>query len=66
MRWHPKGYGGTRRSPEELKREGWLEQGLLVVAANDDRLSWPERHLICELGEKLYGTKQHQRETERG
>ena len=66
MRWHPRGYGGKRRSPEELKREGWREQGLLVVAANDDRLSWPERQLIRELGEKLYGSKQQQREAERG
>ena len=66
MRWHPRGYGGKRRSPEELKREGWREQGLLVVAANDDRLSWPERELIRELGEKLYGNKQQQQEAERG
>ena len=66
MRWHPRGYGGKRRSPEELKREGWREQGLLVVAANDDRLSWPERELIRELGEKLYGSNQKQQEAERG
>jgi hypothetical protein len=66
MRWYPRGYGGRRRSPEDLKREGWREQGLLVVAANDDRLSWPERQLIRELGEKLYGGKQQQREASRG
>ena len=66
MRWHPRGYGGKRRSPEELKREGWREQGLLVVATNDDRLSWPERELIRELGEKLYGSKQQHQEAERG
>jgi hypothetical protein len=66
MRWQPRSYGGKRRSPEELKREGWREQGLLVVAANDDRLSWPERELIRELGEKLYGSKQQQQEAERG
>ena len=35
MRWYPRGYGGRRRPPEDLKREGWREQGLLVVAAND-------------------------------
>ena len=66
MRWHLRGYGGRRRSPEELKREGWRKQGLLVVAANDDRLSWPERELIRELGEKLYGGNQKQQEAERG
>jgi len=26
MRWHPHGYGGRRRNPDEVKREGWLEE----------------------------------------
>jgi hypothetical protein len=57
MRWHPQGYGGRRRSPDEIKREGWRKQGVLVVDTNDHRLSWPERELIRQLGEKLYGRK---------
>ena len=57
MRWHPRGYGGRRRSPDEIKREGWRKQGVLVVDTNDDRLSWPERELVRQLGEKLYGRK---------
>ena len=55
MRWAPRGYGGARRPPEQVKREGWREKGVLVIAANDDRLTWPERELIRQLGEKLYG-----------
>lgn len=55
MRWHPAGFGGDRRPPEEIKREGWREQGLLVVSPTDPRLSWPERELVRQLGEKLYG-----------
>jgi hypothetical protein len=66
MKWHARGYGGERRAPEEVKRDGWREQGVLVIAANDDRLSWPERQLIRELGEKLYGSGQQQREAKRG
>jgi hypothetical protein len=62
----PKGYGGARRPPEDVQREGWREQGALVVAANDDRLSWPKRQLIRELGEKLYRRGQRQREAKRG
>ena len=58
MRWLPPGYGGTRRAPEQVKREGWREQGLLVVDANDPRLSWPDREMIRQLGDKLYGRKQ--------
>ena len=58
MRWAPRGYGGARREPEQVKREGWREQSILVVAANDDRLTWPERELVRQLGEKLYGPKE--------
>ena len=61
MRWFPNGYGGERRPPEEIKREGWREQNILVVAANDDRLTWPERELVRQLGEKLYGPKEARR-----
>lgn len=58
MRWHVRGHGGARRGPEEFKREGWREQNILVVAANDARLTWPERELVRQLGEKLYGPKE--------
>jgi len=57
MRWTPPGYGGERRAPEQVKREGWRDQGILVVAEDDARLTWPERELIRQLGEKLYGKR---------
>ena len=57
MRFAPKGYGGQRRDPEQVKRDGWNEQGLLAVAIDDDRLTWPERELVRHLGEKLYGKR---------
>ena len=55
MRYAPRGYGGTRRNPDEVKRDGWREQGILAVAVSDDRMTWPERELVRQLGEKLYG-----------
>lgn len=58
MKWAPRGYGGPRRAPEEVKRDGWCEQNILVVAANDDRLTWPERELVRQLGEKLDGPRE--------
>ena len=61
MRWAPRGYGGERRPPEQVKREGWREKVVLVVEKNDERLTWPERELIRQLGEKLYG-KDHKRQ----
>ena len=66
MRWHPRGYGGQRRDPEQVKREGWREQGVLAVSADDDRLTWPERELVRQLGEKLYGPRPSDREARHG
>jgi hypothetical protein len=57
MRWHPRGYGGQRRDPDQVKRDGWKELGVLAIAVNDQRLTWPERELIRQLGEKLYGKR---------
>jgi hypothetical protein len=62
MRWAPRGYGGARRPPEQVKRDGWREQGVLVVEKNDERLTWPERELIRQLGEKLYGANHKRQE----
>ena len=55
MRWSPRGFGGERAAPEQIKRDGWKIQGVLVIDANDERLTWPERELVRQLGEKLYG-----------
>lgn len=57
MKWHPKGYGGERRPSDQVKREGWREQGVMAVSIEDDRLTWPERELVRQLGEKLYGKR---------
>lgn len=65
MRFFPRGFGGSRRDPEQVKREGWHEQSILVVSPEDQRLSWPERELVRQLGEKLYG-KRSMREAANG
>ena len=66
MRLYPKGYGGQRRDPEKVKREGWQEQGVLAVCLDDHRLTWPERELVRQLGEKLYGPRANDREAANG
>ena len=58
MRQFPKGYGGERTPPEQVKRDGWREQGILVITEDDQRLTWPERELVRQLGAKLYGKRQ--------
>ena len=57
MRWHPRGFGGKRRSPERVRRAGWREHGVFVVSIEDDRLTWPERELVRQIGERLYGRR---------
>lgn len=66
MRFHPTGYGGHRRSPEEVKRNGWHEQRMLAISLDDQRLTWPERELVRQLGEKLYGKLPAVREVHHG
>lgn len=55
MRWVPQSFGGDRLPAEKIKRDGWREQGILVVSIADKRLTWPEKELLCQIGEKLYG-----------
>lgn len=47
----------TPMDAEAIKRHGWQDQNVLVVNADDPRLTWPERELIKQLGAKLYGSK---------
>ncbi len=63
MKWAPKGFGGERRPPEHIKREGWQAQRVLVIEAADVRLTWPERELVRQLGEKLYGDQRKRQES---
>ena len=55
MKWAPRGFGGDRLSSEDIKKQGWHVEGVLVVDADDERLTWPERQLIRQLGDRLYG-----------
>ena len=66
MNWHPRGYGGQRRDPERIRREGWREQALLAVSLHDRRLSWPERELVRQLGTRLYGALREGEEVQHG
>ena len=66
MRLTPRGYGGDRRDPEQVKRDGWHEQGLFAVMVDDARLTWPERALVEQLGTKLYGKRPQGQEVRHG
>jgi len=49
----------SRPDTEQIKREGWQEQGILVVSVDDHRLDFVQREFVKQLGEKLYGSKRH-------
>jgi len=66
MRFTPKGYGGHRRDPDQVKRDGWYDQRILAVSLDDHRLTWPERELVRQLGEKLYGKRHQAKEVRHG
>ena len=66
MRWHAPGFGGERRGSEQIKKDGWLERGLMAVSIEDQRLTWPERELVRQIGEKLYGKRTNDKETRHG
>ena len=42
---------------EKIKREAFNNDGILVVKVDDERLSWPEKELIKQIGEKIYKNK---------
>jgi hypothetical protein len=41
--------------PEAEKRAGWRNHGILVVAEQDSRLTWPERELVRQLAPSSTG-----------
>lgn len=48
----------SETSPDELeaiKRDGWREQGILVISPDDPRLNWMQEQVIRQIGQKLYG-----------
>ena len=49
----------SRPDTEQIKREGWQEQGILVVSVDDHRLDFVQREFVKQIGEKLYGSKRH-------
>lgn len=56
----------SRRDPEDVKMEGWREQGILVVSVEDQRLTWPLREMVRQIGNFLYGKTRRDREAING
>jgi hypothetical protein len=50
---------------EKLKREGWNNDGILIIKIDDKRLSWPEKELIKQIGDKIYNNKTNNKNGEK-
>lgn len=53
------GIQAPQMDAEAVKRAGWAEQQILVVALNDPRLDWVQREQVRQLGDYLYGRKRN-------
>lgn len=42
---------------EKVKKRGWEEEGILVIHVDDERLKWPEREIIKQIGNRIYQSK---------
>lgn len=42
---------------EFVKRRGFHDQGVLVVALDDHRLDWAQREMLKQIGVRLYGKR---------
>nr|CRH06597.1 Conserved protein of unknown function [Candidatus Magnetococcus massalia] len=48
-------FQSSQMDVDEQKRKGWNRHGILVISEDDSRLTWPERELVQQLGDRLYG-----------
>ena len=46
---------------EKVKKDGWKNDGILVVKKDDERLSWDEQELIKQIGNKIYNNQNRQK-----
>lgn len=46
---------------EKVKKDGWKNDGILVVKKDDERLSWDEQEFIKQIGNKIYNNQNRQK-----
>ncbi|MDA8095573.1 MAG: hypothetical protein M0T84_17030 [Betaproteobacteria bacterium] len=45
----------TKPDVEQIKRDGWREEKILVVSLDDGRLDGFQREFVRQIGDQLYG-----------
>ena len=64
LRRQPRGLGGHCREPDQFERDGWRDQGVLAVAAKDERLTSAERHSAAGRNSMASAARQGRRSDE--
>jgi hypothetical protein len=49
--------GATSVDYDRVKRNGFHDSGILVIDVNDPNLTWDQRELLNQIGEKFYGKR---------
>ena len=47
----------TPMDAEKIKRDGWVDQGILVVDVTDPRLGFYDREAVNQIGNRLFGER---------
>lgn len=47
----------TKIDLERVKKQGWSKDGILVINVEDERLSWPEKEIIKQIGNRIHNLK---------
>lgn len=42
---------------EKIKKQAFENDGILVININDERLNWPEKEIIKQIGNRIYKLK---------
>ena len=45
----------TKMDTDEIKRDAWRHDGILVVCVEDTRLGWVQREQVQQIGNLLFG-----------
>lgn len=52
----------TKIDLERVKKQGWSNDGILVINVEDERLSWPEKEIIKQIGNRIHNLKKKERD----
>ena len=50
-----------RRDVDQVCKDGWHDHKIAAIAIDDPRLRWPERQVIENVADRLYGKRQEER-----